>query len=299
MNDRELLALDTKAENVEKCGNVPLEELIRMMNLLDDTHFDEALHRRKQRLNDCGNPACRLDPHTGNHFWFSQQCGLFRLCPSCLERRANQAKDKMQYYIASGHPVKMLSLSQEDAKRLCRRLEKTEYERFPTENSGDILFVMSSTNLGDFEPYAEELSLEDATTLMWSQIVLTPEGRNRSGIMTQPVSRGEEEGIEYIQSPSLVSDAPIKDQAKAMQLARHNTSHLNPRTAEEVEKALSDRMWEAFRILKRMGYSSRMYYGMQKVVMSRVFWCVNVNSIKREKQHEDDGFKQLELPMIC
>lgn len=299
MLNRELLALDTREvlENVDTYRKVSFEELMQMINLLDDSEIDEKAHRRQQRLNDCGSPACRLDPHTGNHYWFSQRCGLFRMCPTCLDERAKKVKLNMQEFIASGNGVKMLRLSESDAKRLCRRLDKLEYERFPIDQEGDILFVVSTVNLGDeFEGYASDLTLAEVDALAWSTIVLTPEGRNRSGKMTVCCRNDGDDEFEYVQSPSLVSDASMKEQAVAMEMARRNTATLNPRTAEEVEEALADRMWEAYRILKSLGYNPRMYYGMQKVVLGRISW-INNHNVKREKQHRKSSFEQLELPI--
>jgi len=274
-------------EEHNKGIETPVENpFVRALNLFEDDENERA-ERRRQRLADCGQSACRLDPHTGKHYWFTQKCGLFRECPKCLAERADKIKEQMYDFIKDGNAVSGLRLTEKEAKSLARKLDKDLYEKYPQLDGSELAFVKTDMLPKALAHLARPVEREDVYQINWIDIALTPEGRNKSGCMTTSKETSEdEETFAFVNSPSIVSDAPASEQERALEIARHKTNHLDPHTADEVEDALQERMWEAYRILKASGYNPRIYHGMVKVITSRISW-LNFNSVKREKQHKE------------
>ena len=191
--------------------------------------------------------------------------------------------------VAKGRRIALLRVSDKRAKAITRSMTKDQYERFPVEDDTDFLFIAYN------EKYSlHEITLEEVADMDWLYICNSPVGRNKSGTLTSETSSKEEEPFEFISSPALVSDAPAAEQSRAMEAAIFESKDADPRTAEEVQDALNDRMWTAYRILKARGYSPRMYYGLVKVTLSKVSW-IKISGHKRKKQHGTFMEKQMKM----
>ena len=263
-------------------------DLHRAFEMMAQGALDEKVNRRIQRIKDCGRAACRIDPHTGGYYWFTRLCGLYRECPKCLKSRAEKAKSSMQMIVAKGMRISLLRVSDGRAKSITRKLNKDQYLRFPVADDADFLFIVYNDEYSLYE-----ITLEDIADVNWEYVCNSPEGRNKSGTLSTEVAVESEEEFEFIKSPSLVSDASAEEQSLAMEQAVYETQ-ANPDTAEQVEEAINERMWTAYRILKARGYSPRMYMGMVKVTLSKISWSNN-GSHKRKKQHEPIMEKQMKM----
>lgn len=241
---------------------------------LQDTEKFSPDERRKIRIDNCGKVVPGINPHTGKWYWRPQFCGCYRECEKCAKRRGSELKRQVKDYSVAWE-LRMIELPEHDAKEFCSELgSKETYRKLPQSN-GNVLVLfedMPDRNQGKL------LTPEEIDSIDWTEITTTPEKKRCTGSLAKPgekPSHGETANI-YYERPA--SNAPLKEQIKASEIAEQNTQHLQPKTAEEVELAIQERVEEYKSILISWGYDI-LYLIPQTVT-------VKIKRIKWLKQYE-------------
>lgn len=250
---------------------------------------EEKLERKNKRLDDCGSWATWYDPHTGRMTGFTFHCDLWRECPTCLERRAKREKKFVEETIEKKQIV-MLQLDPDDAKKLTRKLEKDEYQRFP-QDGYDLIFVnrnsLRQSDLGE----SVELTPRLVEELDWTEIVHSPGRKNKSGaLFTSTKTSTKEDNWAIVETTQFVSDAPRDIITKVASEIVAQTSEMNPTTIDEVVEYINTRAAMTMNALQARGFVCTAYRKKVKVSMSRVNWCNNLCLINEKfdnDQHEN------------
>ena len=222
--------------------------------------------KRAQRISDCGKWSNWYDPHTGQRTGFTFQCGLFRYCDACLQKRASKEHTFLKTAVLERRMV-MKIVTAEEATKLIRKAEKNEYIRYPQKNGNDLLFLDEAVGI-------EGVAVDLAWVMKqdWTTIVQTPEGRNKSGTMHMPIDDEVLEDFSIINTKQFVTNANRRITNQAMRDASQETAKLDPKTPETVVAALYKRFSIATAKLRRQGYVVTVYNKRLKLIHSRIDW---------------------------
>lgn len=225
--------------------------------------------KRAKRLQDCGRFAYWFDPHTGKRAGYSMRCDLFRECPRCLQHRAYTEYERMKNCMLYKELKMIIVDSKKDGSALLRGIHKTKYARYPQMDGTEIIFFEKGI-FGD--DIGEEIPTGWIAKQDWAEIVLTPEGRNKSGTVHIPVVSDDEEPYTIINAKQFVTDAPqeLTDQLCDETIAE--TANMQPETPEEVLLYMNRRLRTTIKKLKERGYECRIYQKKLKVIHSRIDW---------------------------
>lgn len=235
----------------------------------------EKFERKEKRLQDCGAWASWIDPHTGRITGFTFHCDLWRECPRCLARRAMRERKFLEETIQNKSIV-ALELSEEEIRKITRKLDKDEYQRFPQENH-DLIFMGRNTAIA-LGIYGDsiEVTARVINEMNWEKIVDTPGRKNKSGALftsTKPTSK--EENWAIVEITQFVSNAP-REIVNATGNAIANQMEMQPQTIEEVVEGIQTRVYAVISSLEARGYSCTTYRKKVKVSMGKVDWCQNL-----------------------
>lgn len=247
---------------------------------LDTTRNEQTRReKKKRRKGDCGKFANWYNPHSGKRTGFIFRCGLFRDCETCLKRRADQEYELIKTASLEKRMIAKI-MTPKQATRLIRKMDKTEYVRFPQENGNDLLLLdeeaSEAMGIGGVE-----VDLHWVVRQNWETLVQTPKGRNKSGTMHIPASDDEPEEFTIITTSQFVTNANRGATIKAMKEAEQETANLDPRTSDEVVSALHKRTSVATRKLRELGFHTTLYSKRLKLVHGLIDWTGR-RQIKRQ-----------------
>ena len=222
--------------------------------------------KRAQRISDCGKWSNWYNPHSGKRTGFIFQCGLFRYCDECLEKRAEEEYTLLKTAALDKRMI-MKIVTAEEATKLIRKAEKTEYIRYPQENGNDILFLDESVGIEGVEVDLGWVMKQD-----WTNIVQTPEGRNKSGTMHIPVDDETPEEFSIINTKQFITNANQRVTNQVMGEAIQETASLDPKTPDAVVAALRKRVAIATHKLRQQGFTVTVYSKRLKLIHALVDW---------------------------
>jgi len=163
---------------------------------------------------------------------------------------------------------------------------KRLYERFPTEEQ-DMIFFDSSALPDGFEMDGveiEEVQPADVLKIDWIKMVLSPEGRNKSGTFSMPAEEQDSPDFAMIEVEEVISTAPPRVEEQYAREAVEETIDLDPHTAKEVEIAIRKRTKVYLRKLKNAGY---LYFTHKRRIschISRISW---INEYEKNDTEEE------------
>ncbi len=222
--------------------------------------------KRAQRISDCGKWSNWYNPHNGERTGFVFQCGLFRYCDACLKKRAEEEYELLKIAALDKHMVMKIVTSKE-ATNLIRKVDKTEYIRYPQENGNDLLFLDESVGMEGVAVNLGWVMRQD-----WTTIVQTPEGRNKSGTMHMPVDDETPDEFSIINTKQFITNANRRVTNQAMGEAIRETASLDPKTPDAVVAALRKRVGIATNKLRQQGFTVTIYDKRLKLIHSLVDW---------------------------
>jgi hypothetical protein len=227
--------------------------------------------RRLQRIKDCGRYAWWFDPHTGSKSGYVRYCDNFRECAVCLERRAKREYEwmKLKVYQEEVQMVKIVVQTKEEATKMTRGIDKSQYVRYPQQDGTEILFFdkVAGKNGQEVDPHWMREHSDK-----WQDWVLTPEGRNKSGTMHIPSTPAEEEPFTIVTVKQFVTDAPDHVVNPIMDQVVEETESFRPETAEEVKECSDYRFMRATAEIAQLGFNLRVYEKKMKVIHSKIDW---------------------------
>lgn len=231
--------------------------------------------RHIERMKRCGKwSAGEFQPETGAPKRYVYKCDLWREgCEDCLKERAGFVRAQFMETLASKE-LYVVEVSPDRAKKLIRKMNKEQYEKFPQEDCDLLIFEKGALNIEKLEG-AEELTIQNAVTWNWEAVVKLPEGRNKSGSLTSPKTSTEAEKFSMITNKQIVTDAPENVQENMIQEVLQETSYLNPKNAKAVEKALARRAILYGKKLRNAGYNTFLHARKRKVLINKINWKVS------------------------
>lgn len=226
----------------------------------------KRIAKREKRVKDCGKWSNWYNPHSGKRTGFVFQCGLFRYCKNCLEKRADEEYDFMKQAALDKRMVVVL-VDPKTATKMLRTAEKTQYVRYPQEDDLDMLILDESLGIE-----GREIDFAWVKGQSWTSIVNTPKGRNKSGTIHLPPSDENPDDFTIIHTQQFVTTANRNTTLRAMQIAEQETSDLDPQTPDEVVSALHRRIRIATNRLRQAGYTVNVYSKRMKLIHALIDW---------------------------
>lgn len=295
------------AEALDQIDLRPHEsELEAALNACDEGEAYRA-EKRTRRLSDCGNWSHFYDPHNGRQKSFIFRCELFRECERCLEYRGAREREWMKDASLRNDKV-IVRGSQKEIDSLLNRkhegqeIEKSNYARYPQKDADDILIIEKRCISEEAE--SDDLRLGWVLSQDWSEILNTPEGRNKSGTVHCPPSDENMDEFTLITTKQFITDAQQSEVVRAMREAEEETAELDPRTPDEVVEALGKRFGVATAKLRKQGYNVQVYAKRLRLVHERINWRNNgdlfnsVNTEKKASSHNLRGPTEPELSKL-
>jgi hypothetical protein len=242
----------------------------------EEAKYDEMVkaankaEKHAKRLKDCGSFSYWFDPHSGRRSGYVMHCDLFRECQQCLQRRASREYDWMKKaVIKNGNIRRTIVANQKEGTAFVRGVHKTKYARYPLMDGTELIFF--DAEIKD-EDIGREVDLKEMMWEDWTEIVLTPEGRNKSGTLHVPTSPDDEEPFTIINSKQFVTEAPTELIEKTTDEVVAETDYMRPTTPQEVLLYLNKRLKMTVTKLRAHGYDCRVYQKKLKVIHSRIDW---------------------------
>ncbi len=143
----------------------------------------EKEERLLKRVKICGRPTTYTNAK-GKLVEYNIKCGVFRLCPYCLKKRAEFYRGRIEsaWKETDGELV-FTYMTEDDARRFTRSMDKAEYTKLPQPN-GQVLIIGKLDN-AKFADIKSDISIDD---LDWSEIAKTPQRKRPSGNLGRQVS---------------------------------------------------------------------------------------------------------------
>lgn len=281
MNQKNLLEV-SETRTIEEIFGLPADEINAIFaeaeqELTPEEETEQELlfkqvrkaQKRAKRLQDCGKFAYWFDPHTGRRTGYPMRCDLFRECPNCLQHRAYVEYERIKKALLY-KDLKMITIeNQREGTNFIRGVHKTKYIRYPQMDGTEIIFF-------EREAFDEDTGIEIPTGWIaqqdWTEIVLTPEGRNKSGTGHIISADDDEEPFTIINAKQFVTDAPGDITEKLCEETVEETEDMRPTTPQEVLLCMNRRLRTTVKKLKDRGYDCRIYQKKLKVIHSRIDW---------------------------
>lgn len=275
-------------------------EDLSWLTLLEEDEQQRREHKRLKRLKDCGSWAYWFDAHTGRRTGFTMYCDLFRDCPLCLHRRADQEYQWMRdTVIRTVDTIMALTVSsQDEGNNLIRGLNKTEYARYPQEDGTELIFLMQAKVIKK-NKRGKRATIDWVIAQDWKVILRTPEGRNKSGALHMPVSTADNEPFSIINTRQFTTNAPAMVVDNIMDKVVIETEHFKPKDVGEVEGYLRERFKSATGKLQEQGYEVNTYTKKLKVTHSKIDWNVGflgINTLTLNTKNSCGAREKVPIP---
>lgn len=236
---------------------------------LDHPDEKKKFKRKRNRIDNCGSWSNWYDPHTGKRTGYFFYCGAFRECSRCLEKRAERELDWMKKSFLTGklNALTKTIADRQTVSKMLRGIHKDEYVRYPQSDGTDLLLSDPTLGLA-----GEKIGISWIMNQDWKEILSTPEGRNKSGVIHIPKLTEKPEKFSIITTQQFTSDASQEVINGTMDEVVQETFSMNPQSAEEVEDYINDRSRRAIDKLKEQGYVTSIFVKKVKVVHNKIAW---------------------------
>ncbi len=219
----------------------------------EDTDQDDSRQRRAERVRHCMALREIFDQHTGMPKRVSAPCNVWRECEDCGRRRKKALRERVERAVAAGS-VRRVDFEPGDdgAKNVIRKYKRANVIRFP-QDMGDgecheTLFVATSDDIG------VPVDAAYLKKVHWFHMVMTPEGKHISGRLGALPEKEDDSPV--VQRMSFVVEGIHDDLiAQAQKQAIQQTINLDPKTLEDLQKALQRREMAFVRQVTRLGGS--------------------------------------------
>lgn len=221
--------------------------------------FEEREHRRELRVKNCGKLSPRLDPLSGEFAWKPYYCGVYRECPVCRKRRAEQTKTEIEKYLYDEGEVYIFLLTEEQSEAITKDLKKSEFRKLPHPNNFDMVFI-SGNSISRENIRANNGRRVDAVYIDqitdWETAVNTPKGRRISGTLGKFSGKDEKssEPTGKVKVAEILTNAPTEIEVEAAKRAQRETKSLDPHDIESLQEAIEKRQDAFRRWISGMGY---------------------------------------------
>lgn len=232
---------------------------------------DKAKSAERQRF-VCGSPRIRWDPLTGRKqfkgLWY---CGRAD-CLTCQARRGQAFRRRIDAVYKTG-PVYIQEVDDATAKRIMMEQGKEHVLRLP---KGGVNVVFTTT-----EQYGGRAMTwgEINYGLDWTDLARLDARRNASGLLgKQDTSLPRDEQAVPVLVPEVGVRAEKQVVDQAAEVAVQETSYLNPKTKEELVRALRTRNNSFLRALCKLGVDSKNYlvkYVVEWVRLGDLKWQIS------------------------
>ena len=177
------------------------------VDLMGKSHDDEP--NRQMSTRDCGTWRFYFDPKTGVMKRYQHFCKNSDICPVCAEREKSKVKETLMNLVGK----RTIVISQEDEKKLSRKLPIESYIRQPLEDNKTLFVIDNDIDLEELE--TEILKEEDCIEL--AEQTFLERGRRKSGKLDQkPKSEPDGSLVEY-REMKIEFDSPLPDAPKTWQ----------------------------------------------------------------------------------
>jgi hypothetical protein len=247
-----------------------------------ELYSDDEKHALRLKL--CGSFVYRLDPASGTGRYYQKDCGLFRECPRCADKRTARIVTDIRRSAEQGKVWSVVCTEEED-KSMRRKYGKAHYKRLPQADGTVMYFIESDTEV----PGSTPLAPEDIDLYDWHSITQTPTGSNLSGGLGTAAAATPAEDTIRVHSSEICTDAPLAASMQCLKDAEADTEGLNPKDAEQLEEALEKRLAAFEQRLVERGYSILFRNTITLTVQtSRISWLTYEKSAVALREYKED-----------
>ncbi len=250
--------------------------------------------QRKDRAKMCGRPIAKANAK-GNIDHYHYSCRQPRYCAFCAKKRADMFRDigEQAWKDTKGNLI-ITAMSEKDARKLTRGMDKSLYIKMPMED-GQILLIARSDH-DRFSGIESSMSIDD---IDWAVISQTPEGKRMSGKLgkvlsaTSDTPESEEEKVKVETVRGILDFDGVENKekiiAEAIAEAKHETSYLNPQFhAYSLERAMNIRTCAYLAALKRRNVK----------ILDRIWQTETINAKLYSTWDTSNKISVLELAVI-
>lgn len=223
----------------------------------------EVEYEKKQRF-VCGSPRIRWNPLTGKkEYRGNWYCGHAD-CPVCQVRRGQMFRRRLN----DAHKADRIYVQEVDdatAKRIMTEQHKENVLRLPKDGT-NVVFTKTA-EYGGREVTWGEINY----SIDWTELAKLDDRRNASGLLgKKDTSFPDDDKAVPVLIPEIGVRAKNEVIDQAAEIAVQETAHLDPKTKEELVRALKARNSAFLRALRKLGVSEKNYLVKYVIELIRV-----------------------------
>jgi hypothetical protein len=223
--------------------------------------------KKEHRMANCSTHYPRQqNPSTGKWKAIVWRCGYME-CPVCRGIEVSKRKNSLLSTALAGDAQILEGLEEDEVKEMCREIGAPYYRRFPQEDGTYTLIFQSA----DYHGRLYTQGVHDR--LDWDTIAIAPKGKRVTGKLGVRTAVGNTPTVKVaeVSAPSATEE---QWKSAAEDVARI-TKHFNPKTRDEVERALDKRAQMLMAKLQALGVGCKIKYVQVPFTAKEVNWQDN------------------------
>ena len=256
---------------------------------------DELEHRKAERRARCSWLFNSIEVKSGK--WKPQRmyCKQWRECPICFHNRAMALRADLQRVADT---LIYATLTEAEAAQFIDAHSKEQYRRIPQQEDGTVVLFTTIQNVEAMPDSSQVVDnwvwrMDDEKALeFWTSIMNSPAGTKLSGNLGKEQMGVLSDKDMHTYNVAAVSGSKTVDgeekQISQLELEQARdasyvlTSDLDPKTPEELQKALDKRTEVMVRILKSWDFTPIVWHEKARESFSNIDWCSKLEKVLPE-----------------